>query len=195
MDHALPGVINGIDLATLSDVVAAIRSDPATARVGFRVTTHWSGRTRSESVIEAYEMAGERIERRFKIVADEPEELLGTNSAPNPQELLMSALNACMTVGYVAQAAVRGIALDRLEIETTGQLDLQGFLGLDDSVPAGYRQLDYTVRIGGNGSIEQFRDIHEAVMKTSPNFFNLAQPIFMNARIEVLTADSGVGVS
>lgn len=191
MEHAVSNVVNGIDLAALSEVVAAIQSDPAIARVGFRVTTHWSGRTRSESVVEAFELAGERIERRFKVVADEPEELLGTNSAPNPQELLMSALNACMTVGYVAQAAVRGVELDRLEIETTGQLDLRGFLGLDDGVPPGYRQLDYTVRIGGNGSVEQFRDIHKAVMKTSPNFFNLAQPIFMNGRVEVVNVDCG----
>ena len=38
-------------------------------------------------------------------------ELLGQNSAPNPQELLMTALNACITVGYVAGAAVKGVTL------------------------------------------------------------------------------------
>ena len=51
-------------------------------------------------------------------MADEPEEILGSNEAPNPQELLMAALNARMTVGYVAGAAKRGISLTRLEIET-----------------------------------------------------------------------------
>lgn len=188
-------IVNGIDLTALSEVAAAIQADPDQGCVGFCVKTRWTGRTRSESLIESYEMAGKRIDRRFKIVADEPEELLGTNSAPNPKELLMSALNACMTVGYVAQAAVRGIELDMLEIETSGQLDLRGFLGLDDAVPPGYRQLDYTVRLAGNGSTEQFRDIHEAVMKTSPNFFNLAQPICMNGRIEVIDVDSKEALS
>ena len=98
----------------------------------------------------------------------------------------MAALNACMAVGYVAKSAVLGIELSRLEIETTGQLDLRGYFELDEQIPPGYRQLDYTVRIAGNGSAEQFSEIHQAVMRSSPNFFNLAQPICMNGRLEVV---------
>jgi uncharacterized OsmC-like protein len=163
-----------------------VKADPAKGAARFTVTTRWSGQTRSETTIESYELAGETIDRRFKVVADEPTELLGMNTAPNPQELLMTALNACMAVGYVAQASVHGIELHRLEIETSGELDLRGFLGLDEAIPPGYRQLDYTVRISGAGTAEQFREIHQAVMKTSPNFFNLNQPICMNGRLEVV---------
>jgi len=179
-------VVNGIDLAALGEFVEQMKADPAKADVRFSVTTRWSGQTRTETTVTGYELAGQPIERRFKVIADEPLELLGTNSAPNLQELLMTALNACMAVGYVAQAAVHGIALTTLEIETHGRLDLRGFLALDDSTPPGYRQLDYTVRIGGDGTPEQYREIHRAVMKTSPNFFNLAQPICMNGRLEVV---------
>lgn len=178
--------LNGIDLSALGDFVEQVKLDPAKGRAGFRVMTRWSGQTRSETTIDSYELGGERIDRRFKIVADEPAELLGTDTAPNPQELLMSALNACMAVGYVAQASVHGIELEKLEIETTGHLDLRGFLGIDETIPPGYRQLDYTVRIAGNGTPEQFREIHEAVKKVSPNFFNLAQPICMNGRLELV---------
>ena len=179
-------VVNGIDLSALGEFVEEVKADPSKATVAFRVTTRWSGQTRSETTIDGYELAGRPIDRRFKVIADEPVDLLGTDTAPKPQELLMTALNACMAVGYVAQAAVHGIALDTLEIETRGQLDLRGFLGLDESIPPGYRQLDYTVRIGGGGTAEQFREIHQAVMKTSPNFFNLNQPICMNGRLEVV---------
>jgi uncharacterized OsmC-like protein len=179
-------VINGIDLAALGEFVDEVNADPGKANVRFRVTTRWSGQTRSETTVDGYDIGGQQIERRFKVIADEPIELLGTDTAPNPQELLMTALNACMAVGYVAQASIHGITLDSLEIETAGQLDLRGFLGVDDSIPPGYRQLDYTVRIGGNGSPEQFREIHQAVMKTSPNFFNLNQPICMNGRLELV---------
>ena len=89
----------------------------------------------------------------------------------------MSALNACMTVGYVAQCAVRGITLESLEIETDGEIDLRGFLELDPAVPPGYEQLSYTVRIKGSGSKEEFAEIHEAVMATSPNFHNVSRPV------------------
>ncbi|NWK96142.1 osmotically inducible protein C [Sphingobium lactosutens] len=178
--------LNGIDLSALAAFVDQVKADPAKAAVRFRVTTRWSGQTRSETTVEGYELGGQFIERRFKMTADEPLDLLGTDSAPNPQELLMTALNACMAVGYVAQAAVHGIQLERLEIETSGRLDLRGFLGVDDTVAPGYRQLDYTVRIGGNGTAEQFHDIHQAVMNTLPNFFNLNQPICMNGRLELV---------
>ncbi|MET0252090.1 MAG: OsmC family protein [Novosphingobium sp.] len=179
-------VLNGIDLPALATFVEQMKADPAHGTARFRVTTRWSGQTRSETTVEGYELGGRAIERRFKVIADEPLDLLGTDTAPNPQELLMTALNACMAVGYVAQASVHGIALRSLEIETAGQLDLRGFLGIDETVAPGYRQLDYTVRIAGDGTAEQFRAIHQAVMKTSPNFFNLNQPICMNGRLEVI---------
>jgi uncharacterized OsmC-like protein len=180
-----PNKVNGIDLDALQDVVAEIQQDPAKALVRFEVSTRWTGQTGSRSTVRGFELGGERIAREFEIVADEPLELLGTNTAPNPQELLMSAVNACMTVGYVAGAALHGIRLTNLEIETTGQLDLRGFLGLDDTIPPGYEQIDYTVRIAGSGTPEQFEEIHRTVMQTSPNYFNLARPIRMNGRLSI----------
>ena len=175
--------VNGIDLAGLDETIAKIQADPACGKTAFRVKTEWKGQTRSETSVEAYTLAGEEVQRNFIIVADEPMELLGTNTAPNPQELLMAAVNACMTVGYVAQAAIRGIALDECVIEMEGELDLRGFLGLDESVPPGYRRINYSVTLEGDGTREQYEEIHQAVMATSPNYFNMAQPIQMCGRL------------
>lgn len=183
LDIAAKPAVNGIDLQALDETVEAINMDSSCAIIGFRVKTEWTGQTRSESTIESCTIGGNEIPRRFKVIADEPHELLGTNSAPNPQELLMSAINACMTVGYVAQAAVRGIALDSCTIETDGELDLRGFLGLDDEVPAGYRRINYTVTLEGEGTRNQYEEMHAAVMATSPNYFNMARPIEMCGRL------------
>jgi len=177
--------VNGLDLNALGEVVEAIQDDPSQAKVAFNVTTRWTGQTRSESTVDGFTIAGNRVARSHKIVADEPNELLGADSAPNPQELLMAAVNACMTVGYVAGAATHGITLEKLEIATRGTLDLRGFLGLDDTVPPGYEAIDYDVRIAGNGTPEQFEEIHQTVMKTSPNYFNLNRPIRMNGTLRV----------
>lgn len=175
--------VNGIDLAGLDETLDAIRENPVCGQVAFRVRTDWKGQTRSETTVESYTLGGETLPRNFTIVADEPMELLGTNSAPNPQELLMAAVNACMVVGYVCQAAVRGIRLDDCRIETEGELDLRAFLGLDEAIPAGYRRLNYTVSLEGDGTREQYEEIHQAVMATSPNYFNMAQPIQMCGRL------------
>ena len=177
--------VNGLDLNALGEVVEAIGKDPSQAQVSFDVTTRWTGQTRSETTVDGFTIAGNRVARTHKIIADEPCELLGGDSAPNPQELLMAAVNACMAVGYVAGAAVKGIALDGLEIKTRGKLDLRGFLGLDDQVPPGYEEIDYDVRIKGNGTPEQFEEIHQNVMKTSPNYFNISRPIRMNGSLKV----------
>jgi uncharacterized OsmC-like protein len=153
--------------------------------VDFNVTTRWTGQCRSESIVDGFTMAGERIARTHKIVADEPFELLGGDSAPNPQELLMAAFNACIMVGYVAGASVKGINLDSVEIRTRGQLGLRGFLGLSDDVAPGYESVDFEVRIKGDGSAADFEEIHQTVMKTSPNYFNMSRPIKMNGTLSV----------
>jgi uncharacterized OsmC-like protein len=111
--------------------------------------------------------------------------LLGADSAPNPQELLMAAFNACIMVGYVAGSSLKGITLDSVEIKTRGELDLRGFLGLSDDVIPGYESISYEVKIKGDGTPEQFAEIHETVLKTSPNYFNINNPIRVDATLTV----------
>ena len=123
--------------------------------------------------------------RRFTIDIDEPCELGGSNKFANPQEHLIAALNACITVGYVAQCAVRGITLESLQIETEGEIDLRGFLGIDPKVANGYESLRYTVRIKGSGTRQQFAEIHDAVMATSPNVYNLANAVVLKSTLVV----------
>jgi uncharacterized OsmC-like protein len=179
-----PNRVNGLDVDALHQAIADITADPAKGVVAFHVTSTWKGQTRSEAKVESYRIGGEEVRRPFTIQVDEPLELLGENTAPNPQEILMAAFNACVMVGYVANAAVRGITLERLEIETEGELDLRGFLGIDPSVKPGYESIRYTVRIAGDGTPEQFAEIHEAVCRTSPNYFNLSRPIRLEATLD-----------
>jgi uncharacterized OsmC-like protein len=179
-------IVNDVDVDALNAIVEEAEAKPREATLGFEVVTRWTGQLRSESSFGPIRMGnGERIERTHRVLADEPEEILGSNEAPNPQELLLSALNACMTVGYVVGAAARGIRLTKLEIETRGELDLRGFFQLSDSVPPGYAGLDYVVRIAGDGTPEQFAEIHREVQATSPNFDNLARAIRMEGRLEI----------
>src|SRR5262245_42966392 len=113
--------LNGIDTDAVRRMVESVERDPGSGKAGFRVPTRWAGGTRSEAQVDAWQWGGRRLRKNFAIAADEPAELLGENTAPNPQELLLSALNACMTVGYVAGCAMRGIRLESLEIETDGE--------------------------------------------------------------------------
>src|SRR5208337_5594659 len=127
---AEPTVVNGINVDDLFALIDDVKRDPAKGKTNWRVSTTWQGQARSRAEIESYEIGGEKVPRRFSIDIDEPRELGGSNSFANPQEHLIAALNACMTVGYVAQCAVRGITVENLAIETDGEIDLRGFLGI-----------------------------------------------------------------
>jgi len=177
---AEPTIVNGINVDELFALIDDVKREPAKGKTNWHVTTTWQGQARSRAEIESYGIGGQNVIRRFAFDIDEPCELGGSNRFANPQDHLIAALNACMTVGYVAQCAVRGIALESLAIETHGEIDLRGFLGIDPAVPQGYESLNFTVRIKGNGTNEQFAEVHKAVMATSPNFFNLSQPVVLN---------------
>jgi hypothetical protein len=59
------------------------------------------------------------------------------------------------------------------------------FSGSNPSVPQGYENLSYTVRIKGSGTKEQFGEIHQAVMATSPNFYNMSRSVALKPTLVV----------
>lgn len=178
-------ILNGIDVGAVLQTVEEVSKDPAKAQTRWKVVTSWQGGTRTETQVDACEIAGRAVRKNFQIRTDEPFELFGTNLAPNPQETLMAAFNACMTVGYAAQCALEGVELEELRIETQGDIDLRGFFSLDPNVKPGYDELRYTVHIKGKGTPEQFRKIHEAVSATSPNRYNLSHAIRLKSDLVV----------
>jgi len=50
---------------------------------------------------------------------------------------------------------------------------------------AGYPEIRYTVHLKGDGTPEQMRKIHDLVIATSPNRFNLANPIALKADLVI----------
>jgi uncharacterized OsmC-like protein len=178
-------VVNGINVDDLFALIEGVKRNAAAGMTDWRVTTTWQGGARSRAQVDGFHIGGEQVRRQFSIDIDEPRELGGTNRFANPQEHLIAALNACMMVGYVAQCAVHGITLESLEIETDGKIDLRGFLGIDPAVPPGYENLSYTVRIKGSGTKEEFAKVHQAVMATSPNFYNMSRPVALKPTLVV----------
>src|SRR5215475_2087475 len=176
-------VVNGIDTDALRGAIEAVTKDASHGATKWQVATHWRGGTRSDTKVSECSIGGEKVARDFTIRIDEPLQLGGTNQYANPQEYLLASLNACMTVGYTALCALEGIELTSLRIETEGNIDLRGFLGLSADVKPGYDELRYTVHVKGNGTPEQFEKIHRAVMSTSPNYFNVRNSIPLKSRL------------
>lgn len=185
---AAPTEVNGLAPAALAAAVAAIAADPRRAPARFHAKSTWQGRLRSRTEIESYSLGGEHIARRHTLLSDEPEQLFGENTAPNPQDLLLAALGACMLVGFVVGATKRGIELEALSIESSFELDLRGAFGLDPAISPGAERLHYTVEVKGSGTPEQFAEIHADVMAQSPNRWHLAHPVQLESSLRVRCA-------
>src|SRR6187551_174218 len=126
--------VNGIPVDAVQALISAVSADSAAGMTRWRVANTWQGRMRSRACVEDFEIGGQTVGRRFQMYVDEPLELGGSNMDANPQEYLLGALNACMTVGFTALCALHGMEIEALEIVTEGDIDLRGFFGLDASV-------------------------------------------------------------
>jgi uncharacterized OsmC-like protein len=170
-------VVNGIDTDAVHTLIESVEDNPAQGMTHWQVASTWQGGMHSRARVDSFAIGGASVPRRFSIDIDEPLELGGGNAYANPQEYLLAGLNACMMVGYSALCALQGITLQKLEITTEGDIDLRGFFGLDPSVAPGYRELRIRVVIKGDGTEDQLRKIHELVLATSPNFYNVTRAV------------------
>lgn len=135
--------VNGINLNVLNETVKAIQADPELGKCHFRARNTWIGATHNCSTITGFYGAKQEFAHKqpFELHSDEPPILAGNDESANPVEHLLNALAGCVTTSMVAQAAVKGIVIEELESELEGDIDLQGFLGLDANVPKGYTNI------------------------------------------------------
>lgn len=180
IDAKQADVVNGINADDVRSLIDEVKGDSARGITRWSVSTSWQGGTRSRAQVDSFEIGETSVPRSFKIDIDEPVELGGTNMHANPQEYLLAALNACMTVGYAALCALHGIKVHKLEITTAGDIDLRGFLGLEQGVSPGYDSLNSYVTIKADAAEEQLRQIHAMVMATSPNVHNITTAVRMH---------------
>ncbi len=87
--------------------------------------------------------------------------LVGTDNGPTPVEHLLHALAACLTAGLVNIAAARGVQLTEVHSEVSGDIDLNGILGLDPSVRNGYEKIAVRFTVRGDAPAEKLREIVE----------------------------------
>jgi len=179
---------NGVDVTQLVNTVGAVQAQPDLARFQFRATNEWLGGGHSRTRIQQFSGAGQEDASRaepFFVDGDEPPVLLGENHAPNAVEAVLHALASCLAVGFVYNAAARGIDVRSLEFDLEGDLDLHAFLGLSDDVRAGYDNIRITYRVDCDASPEQVDELCEYVQRTSPVLDIVRNPVPVTVAREV----------
>lgn len=176
--------INDIDTDALFHTIDAVKADPSKGSCKFFANTEWQHGTVSATRISRYRLGGQEILQNYTIQADEPHDLLGTDTAPNPQMLLYAALNSCVLNTFVVNASAKGIRLDSVKLDLEGELDLRGFLAIDASINPGYNELTLVCKVKGNGTKQQYAECLEAGTKYSPNFQSITRGVPIHYRLD-----------
>jgi uncharacterized OsmC-like protein len=174
-------LINGLNTEKLLDIVEAVKQNWETGKTVWTASARWLGGFQVETE-----------SRGFKLQADEPELLAGTNTAANPVELVLQAYGACLAIGYAMNAAVRGITIHDLRIDVEGEIDLPGFLGLEppetthmDKLP-GYKSVIVRVKMRADADRKTLKELHDHVVRTSPVGVTISRPVKIETEFETL---------
>ncbi len=178
---------NGVNVDGLFGALDAVKAMPAAAKFQFRATNEWISGTHSRSTIHEFFGLGEEQTHRqaFQYEADHPEQLVGKDAAPTPVEFLLHALAACITAGIGNIASARGIDLTRVSSTVSGDIDLVGLLGLDDTVRNGYQSIQVEITIEGDAEAETLRGVVERSMARSAVYDMLNNGTTVSVAVDV----------
>lgn len=158
-----PSTLNGVDRAILFATLDAVKQAPEAARFQFRTHNEWLSGTHSRSRIEDFFGVGEerRHERTFTFDADHPAVLVGRDHGPTPVEYVLHPLATCLTAGLANIAAARNVTLTEVRSTITGDIDLNGILGLHPEVRNGYQGIRVRFTVRGDAEPEVLRSLVE----------------------------------
>ena len=163
---------NGVNATAVVAYATRLNEAAPADGTSFQAEVHWRGGFRNEILVRDLPPT----------YADEPEVLGGTNTAANPVEQILGALGACLAIGYTAGATARGITIEDLRIDLTGNIDLPVFFGLKAG-HAGYEGIDARVFLKTDASRDAVEALHADVFRTSPVGNTLERPVVLTVEL------------
>lgn len=170
-----PNVKNGVNVDQLVETVKLVQSDPSMGDFQFRGKTNWIDGGHCVTSIKSFYGAGQEDETRtetFTMESDHAPVLLGNDLAANPAETVLHALGSCLTGAIAYHAAAQGIDIESMESKLEGDVNLQGFLGIDPEVRKGFSGITVKFKVKSDATDEQL----QALSQFSPVFDIVTNP-------------------
>jgi len=118
--------------------------------------------------------------RHFSISVDEPAELGGDDSAPNPVEYLLAGYAGCLNVVFHLVAKEMKIKINKLQHEISGDIHAGKFLGISNEDRAGFRSLQVNIDLDADGTSEKLDQLFALVKERCPVNDNLVNSTPVN---------------
>ena len=187
-------IINGLNVNQLDDCMDGMRDNPDIGKYRFRAKNEWVDGAHCRSTIKDFWVAGHEDtsrERVHVLEGDEPPSLLGTDHGPNATETLLHALGACLNASFIYHAAAQGIHVEQLEFDIEGDLDLNGFLGVDEGVPSNFQHIRVKCSVKADAPREKIEELCEYAQRRSPVFNSVSRPIPVDVTLESAEVTAG----
>lgn len=172
-------MLNNMNIAALEEYIALVKDNPEEGRAIMGITADWIDGVNTKITTNGKKVGSKFNDKQFAFMIGEPEELLGDNQYPGPQDYMLGGMAGCMMVVFVAAATTRGIQLNNVSLTIQGQLDLRGFLNINPSVNKGFGALEFNFHVEGNGTKEQYDEIVAHVREFSPGYNTIANPVII----------------
>jgi len=114
--------------------------------------------------------------RGFSFNIDEPEQLGGSNTGPNPVEYVIGAYAGCLNVVGHMVAKEMGFDIEDMKIHVEGDLDPDGFMGKNPNVRAGYKQIRVDLDLQADIDDETLNEWLNKISTRCPVGDNLKNP-------------------
>jgi uncharacterized OsmC-like protein len=153
-----------MDVEIIKQTVAAWEADPGQARSAPTVTVRSDG---AQALIEA---------GPFSWRTDLPAPVGGTNQAPSPTALLLSALAGCAAVFVRDTLGPQlGVPVDHVEATVRCEADARGLLGMDGAEPD-LRALSVDVAVTSPAGADGVAEIARVWQERCPIYLALVKP-------------------
>lgn len=171
-------IVNGVSVTNLFGAINAITDNPDISKFNFRAKGRWVDGGHNQTTINDFDGACQTHTRSqpFVFEKDEPPVLLGKDHGANPVEYALAALNGCLTTTLIYHAAAQGIKIEEVESTLSGDLDIQGLLGMSEKVRNGYEKIKVTFKVKADASEEKIKELVDLAQKRSPVFDIISHP-------------------
>jgi uncharacterized OsmC-like protein len=178
-------LLNGVNVEAVLGAREVMTSVPAAAQFQWRVTSEWVNGIHTRSEVSDYFGAGEEQRHRQTFVydTDHPELFAAEDNGSTPIEMVLVGLAGCLTGGIAAVATNRGVQLRSAKAVLTGDMDLQGVLGIDPDVRTGFSSVTVRYEIEADASRADIEAIVAQAQKRSAVFDIMTNPT--NVVVEV----------
>jgi uncharacterized OsmC-like protein len=168
----------GIDEKGLAQLSEKSKADPATGKKTLKATTTCEGGFRNLTQIRTLE----------PVLVSEPCHLLGDDAAPNLSEIALAALGSCISVGLLANATSRGVALSKIEVAMEGDIDISAVWGVGDTAETkvpGFTAVRCNITLAGDADATVLQEIKDNAMVWSPVVNTFSRPVRMSSTLTV----------